>query len=260
MWWATTARSLLVLALAGAAFAVAPAVPGAPTGCAFAAGAHHVALVAQHSSGAAVRVCVGFDGDSVTGDQVLQLSGVAYQEASYGGGLGRAVCQLDGEPASYPPGCWTSSSPYWAMYVSRGGGGWAGSSLGVSSQVFRDGDGLGFRYVPQSAPAPPSLAASGVCPVAATATAAPAATPLVVVSGAPPVAGLVPTPAAEPAQASPTPPAAPSPSPSASEEGAAPVPPRLERVQNGPQLGWIAALSAVVALAGLALFQVRRRA
>lgn len=262
MWWATTARTLLVLALVGAASAVAPAAPGARTGCAYAAGAHHVALVVQHSSGATVRVCVGFDGDSVTADQVLQMSGVSYQEASYGGGLGKAVCQIDGEPASYPPGCWTSTSPYWAMYVSRAGGGWAGSSLGVSSQVFRDGDGLGFHYVPQSAPAPPSVAAAGVCPLAPTATAAPAAPPLAVASGAPPVAGVgaVPTPVAEPVEVSPSPADSPSPSPSASEVGAGPVPPRLERAQGGPPLGWIAAVLAVVALAGLGFFQARRRA
>ncbi|MFN2582965.1 MAG: hypothetical protein ABR498_09530, partial [Candidatus Dormibacteria bacterium] len=106
--------------------------------------------------------CVGFDGGSITGEQILQASGVEYATSSYGS-MGDAVCQIDEEPSSYPPGCWTSSSPYWAMFVSRAGGGWSVSSRGVSSQTFADGDAEGFRYDSQSgAPAQPASPA-GVC-------------------------------------------------------------------------------------------------
>src|SRR5258708_12572134 len=94
-----------------------PGSAGRPT-CAFASGAHHVAVVVEHGSGAVLTACVAFDAAQLTGDQVMQLSGIEYATASFGG-LGKAVCQVDHEPTSYPPSCWTATSPYWAMYVSR---------------------------------------------------------------------------------------------------------------------------------------------
>ncbi|MGH7722591.1 MAG: hypothetical protein ACRENL_07145 [Candidatus Dormibacteria bacterium] len=143
-------------------------------GCAQASSVHHAALVAEHASGAAVTVCVAFAGDSITGAQLLARSGVEYATADYGG-TGQAVCQIDSEPAQYPSSCWTASSPYWAMFVSRGGGAWTVSSLGISSQTFRDSDALGFRYQGQSDYAsPPSP--RGVCPAVSSSAPTPMAT------------------------------------------------------------------------------------
>ena len=150
--------------IVGSATHVGPAVPG----CVAAAGTNHAALVVEHGSGAVIAECVAFTANQVTGDQLLQLaqqqhSGVPeYATVDYGS-YGKAVCQIDDEPTSYPPSCWTASSPYWAMFVSRGGGGWSTSNLGISSQTFGDGDALGFRYEGQSdTSTPPSPA--GVCP------------------------------------------------------------------------------------------------
>jgi hypothetical protein len=144
------------------------------TGCAQASSGHHAALVVEHGDGAVVRVCVSFTAAQITGDQVLALSHVEYATADYGG-TGKAVCQIEGEPAQYPPGCWTASSPFWAMFVSRGGGSWLTSSLGISSQTFRDGDAEGFRYEGQSDNSvPPSPA--GVCPAPIATTQPPVST------------------------------------------------------------------------------------
>jgi hypothetical protein len=162
---------LASLTVVGAAARVGPPVAT----CAQAATLHHAALVVEHGDGVVIRRCVAFSGDSITGDQLLAASHVQYATAAYGG-TGKAVCQIDYEPTSYPPGCWTTSSPYWAMFVSRGGGGWRISSLGISSQTFRDGDAEGFRYEGQSDySVPPGPA--GVCPLPATPTAVPARTP-----------------------------------------------------------------------------------
>jgi hypothetical protein len=146
-------------------------------GCASAASAHHAALVIEHGSGATLKFCIGFNTDQVSGQYLLDASGVEKAEQDYGS-TGQAVCQLDHEPEPYPAGCWTPSSPYWALYVGRGGGGWSASSLGVSSQTFRDGDAEGFRYEGQSAYLTPA-SASGICPPPSpppTATAAPRST------------------------------------------------------------------------------------
>lgn len=170
-------------------------------GCAQASSAHHAALVVEHGNGAVIRVCVSFTAASITGDQVLALSHVQYATVDYGG-TGKAVCQIDGEPAQYPPGCWTASSPYWAMFVSRARGSWLTSSLGISSQTFHDGDAEGFRYEGQSdSSVQPSPA--GVCPAPISATPPPVST-----STAIPRSTAAGVPRTSASQASPSPPAA----------------------------------------------------
>lgn len=210
-------RALVALAALGAALGLGAAVPGAPghPTCAQAAGEHHAAIVVEHSSGATLTRCVSFSGDSISAQQAMDMSGVEYQTSTYGGGLGAAVCQVDYEPRTYPPGCWTSTSPYWGMYISRAGGGWAVSQRGISSQTLSDGDALGWHYQPQSGPGggpPPSPA--GVCAAAGAPPPAPAA------PGTAP-AGQVPAPGAAaaggsaapapdgPAESSPAPPSEP---------------------------------------------------
>jgi hypothetical protein len=161
---------LALLTVIGSVTKVGPAVAG----CAQASSGHHAALVVEHGDGAVITVCVAFSEDSITGDQLLQRSQVQYA-TTYDSSSGKAVCQIDGEPAQYPPSCWTASSPYWALYASRSGGSWAISSLGISSQTFRDGDAEGFRYEGQSDySVPPSP--RGVCPVASSPTPTPATT------------------------------------------------------------------------------------
>ena len=157
---------LASLTVVGAATKTGPSVGG----CAQAATTHHAALVVEHSdgsghgAGAVIRVCVPFTGDSITGDMLLRDSGVPYAT----GDSGQAVCQIDNEPAQFQPQCLSSGNPYWAMFISSGGGSWTYSSLGFASQAFHDGDAEGFRFEGQSdGTTPPSP--SGVCPVSATA-------------------------------------------------------------------------------------------
>jgi hypothetical protein len=120
-----------------------------------------VALVVQHGDGSTVSKCISFSAASLTGEQVLQQSGVEYRTVDFGG-LSAAVCQVDGEPATFPQTCWTSSSPFWELFVARKGGGWTWSSLGISALTFHDGDAEGLRYEAQSDQLPPTLL--GSCP------------------------------------------------------------------------------------------------
>ena len=179
----------------GSASGVGPSVAG----CAQAASVHHAALVVEHGGGTTIVTrCVAFTGDSITGDQLLAGSGVEYAT----GYSGDAVCQIDYEPPNgqVPPGCWTASSPYWAISVSRGGGSWTTSSLGISSQTLRDGDAEGFRYEGQSDySVPPSP--RGVCPPVASPTPVPVVT-------AKPTQGNVSTHTAPPSSSRPSPTAA----------------------------------------------------
>ena len=143
-------RLLLASAVACPAMVLLPGA-AAHTGCALAAGTgrNSATLVVEHFNGAMLSVCVYFDTPNISGEDLLRVSGVEFATEGYGS-YGDAVCQIDHEPATYDPNNCFGTSMYWEMFVSRGGGAWTTSSLGVSSQTFADGDSEGFHYVPES--------------------------------------------------------------------------------------------------------------
>ena len=122
----------LLVAGIGAGSTVARVGPAAPV-CAQAAYAHRVGLVVEHGDGQVVRRCVGFDTPTATALDVLQASGLELGISSYGGGLGTAICQIDNEPTTYPPGCFTTTGLYWVLFVSHAGGPWVNSDVGASN-------------------------------------------------------------------------------------------------------------------------------
>jgi hypothetical protein len=134
-----------------------------PAECAAVTGSHHVALVVQHGDGSAKAYCITFSGASLTGEQVLDASKIPYQTVSFGS-LSKAVCQVDDEPTTFPPECWTSQSNFWALFVARAGGQWRPASVGISNLMLHDGDSEGLRYEPQASPILPTI--YGNCPVA----------------------------------------------------------------------------------------------
>ena len=165
---ATIALSLRRVLLSGAlglALLIPASVipgPGSAVTCLAASGSHRVAVALEHGDGRTVLRCVSFSTDAISGADAVHRSGIESGTVTFGG-FGLAVCQLDGEPASYPPSCWTGTSPFWALFVARGGGSWQTSSLGISNLALHDGAALGFRDESQSGqPAPPSIA--GRCP------------------------------------------------------------------------------------------------
>lgn len=180
------------LALATGASAVTALPLGAP--CAAATFTGHVTLVVEHGGGGVTGLCIGFDGATITGEQILQASGLRYAVQSYGA-LGDAVCQIDGEPATYGT-CLPSTGSFWAMFVSRGGGGWQNADRGMSTETFSDGDAEGFRYDDQSGAEPPPSSPAGIC-ARALATANPGGGPA---ATAPPAQGAAGTSNAAPAQ------------------------------------------------------------
>jgi hypothetical protein len=152
-----------ILAALASLASFAPVAPVVST-CA-AAGSNHAALVVEHGDGSAVTRCVAFAASSVSGEELLDRSGLAWSSQTFGG-FGDAVCALDGEPAHYAdcPG----KDSYWAVFVARGGGSWQLANLGISALVLHDGDAEGFRYVPASGTPAAPVSAGGVCAAAAT--------------------------------------------------------------------------------------------
>ncbi|MBV8529452.1 MAG: hypothetical protein JOZ75_14170 [Candidatus Dormibacteraeota bacterium] len=256
--------------LAGGFGGAATLVPAAQL-CAAATYTGHVTLVVEHGDTRVVGLCIGFDGSSITGEQMLQASGLEYATQSYGG-LGDAVCQLDSEPASYGA-CLPASGSYWAMFVSRNGGGWQTADRGISTETFSDGDAEGFRYVPQSRPQPPPASPAGICAraLAGPPTPAPAATTSATAAagvapaqssagggttGSGPDGGTTPPPAPTDAAAATPPPAA---LRAGGSGGVATVGTRPAPPAGGPTAALLAAGVAVGALAALLVWRVARR-
>jgi hypothetical protein len=154
--------SAVILAILAPLAPLAPVVPG----CA-AAVSDHAALVVEHGDGSVVTRCVAFSADTISGEELLNQSGVAWSSQAFGG-FGDAVCALDGEPAHYVD-C-LGKDNYWALFVSRRGGPWQLSSVGISTLKLADGDAEGFKYVPDAGTLAPPVLPSGVCPAAATPT------------------------------------------------------------------------------------------
>ena len=263
--------SVMVVAAAmplAVAFAVAVPQPTGRPSCSLAAGAHHLAVVVEHGNGATLTSCISFDSIQLNGDQAMQMSGIQYASIE-SGGLGKAVCQIDREPTSYPPGCWTSSSPYWGMFVSHAGGPWAVARYGISSQQFSDGDALGWHYIPANGSGGPPPSPSGACTQPAPSP-VPSTIPNPLPTG-PTVTSSVP---AAPTPAPPSPGESPSASPSETtlpqavpsdspEPGLAAVPahsdPAHPSAPAGPDLGWLAAATGAGALLGLLVVRLLAR-
>ena len=165
-----TARRLasaLAIPLAGLAVGAGAATAHLltePASCVAATYTSHVTLVVEHGDGRVVGLCIGFDGSSITGEQILAASGLEYATAGYGS-LGDAVCQIDSEPAAYAE-CLPSGGSYWAVFVSRSGDPWVEAAAGVSTEAFASGDAEGFRYDPESGADPPPASPEGICAAA----------------------------------------------------------------------------------------------
>ena len=153
----------LLGALAGLAGSAVRMLP-APSLCTAATYPHHVALVVELGDGEQVGRCVGFNASSISGEEVLQASGLEYATQDYGS-LGQAVCQMDEEPAAYST-CLPSSGSYWALFTSRAGGAWQAGDVGISSLDFANGDAEGLRYDPETGPDPAPPSPAGVCAAA----------------------------------------------------------------------------------------------
>lgn len=287
------ARLLRLVMAAAIACPAMVLLPGAAahTGCALAAGTgrNSATLVVEHFNGAMLSVCVYFDSPTITGEDILRVSGVEFATEGYGS-YGDAVCQIDREPATYDPNNCFGTSMYWEMFVSRGGGSWTTSSLGVSSQTFGDGDGEGFHYVPESgglgpgnppahcAPPPPPPTTSTPAPTVAP-SARPTVAPSPPLSAATTAAAATPsTPQRETAQASAAssaPPAATATAPpvavaltpaaTSSEPTAGalvrsgPAPPAASPPSGGSRTAWIALAVLLAAVLGVLGVTVRAR-
>lgn len=167
------AALLVLLALTGS---TGPAQPARAAGA--------VGIVVRHSDGRLLYAYIPLTGDSITGGEALQKSGLALN-VTVGGVYGVAVCQIDGEGCVSPQeDCFCKSygtpSFYWHYYFRNADGTWRNASLGAGNRVLHDGDIDGWSWTSGESALPPvtlQQIATIVRPARATGTPLPAPTP-----------------------------------------------------------------------------------
>lgn len=125
----------------------------AASSCVNASAPHHAYVVVQHGAAShEFQKCVGFTSDTIDGQTLMDQSGIEYQTQTFS--FGKAVCQVDKEPAQYSK-CFADSGPNWSLFIDAGGT-WATAQTGYTQVTLHDKDAIGWEYTAdQSAPPPP---------------------------------------------------------------------------------------------------------
>ena len=113
-------------------------------------GVNRAGLVVTFGGGRTENFCIEFTEESITGMQLLQRSGLTVVTDSFGG-VGAAVCNIDGEGCDDPGNCFCKCGggqcQYWAYFQFRDGA-WAYSPQGSGLRIVRDGDTDGWVWGP----------------------------------------------------------------------------------------------------------------
>ena len=112
------------------------------------AAVNRAALVITFEDGRSQSFCIEFTEESITGLELLKRSGLPLV-TSGNGGLGSAVCSINGKGCSNPGDCFCKckggTCAYWAYYHFTNGA-WQSSPLGASAWTVRDGDADGWSW------------------------------------------------------------------------------------------------------------------
>jgi hypothetical protein len=153
---AASATLALLIATAAACGTTPGAATASPTSsCVNASAPHHAYVVVRHlaTAGAPLQKCVGFSGDTIDGQTLMDESGLEFQTQTFS--FGKAVCQVDNEPRQYSK-CFADSGPNWLLFVDSGGT-WAQAQTGYAQVTLHDKDALGWIYTADASPTPPQL-------------------------------------------------------------------------------------------------------
>lgn len=157
MMWASATLALSIAGVAAvAACGGSPAngsASNASNTCVNPTAAHRAYVVVMHASAKVVQKCVGFNGDTIDGQSLMDESKIEYQAQDFGPSLGKAVCQLDNEPAHYTK-CFPDNGPYWSTFVETNGQ-WTLAQTGYSQVTLHDREALGWVYTASESPSPP---------------------------------------------------------------------------------------------------------
>jgi hypothetical protein len=128
---------------------------------------NRAALIIRYQDGSIETRCVGFSEPEITGEELLQRSGLAVV-MDYNALAGGAVCSIQGQGCSVQDcfcRCQGADCQYWAYYHWVDGG-WQYSQLGASGYRVKDGSLDGWSWGPgnfSSGTEPPPTTFQAIC-------------------------------------------------------------------------------------------------
>lgn len=111
------------------------------------------AIVVDHSDGSRKVVHVEFAGETVTGTQLLQKSGLT--SAISASSFGDALCSLDGEGQPESDCFGDALGRFWGFNLLTESDEWTFSEVGIGEAIIRDGDVTGFIFAEFGVAQPP---------------------------------------------------------------------------------------------------------
>lgn len=131
--------ALILVALAGIPTAGAASPPTRLNGA---------GLVIKHGDGRVLYFYIQFSEPQITGEQLLERSGVSLDVTPYSG-LGEGICMIDGEGCP-STNCFCKSysvpSDYWRYHTLASNGQWVFRSTGPAERIVHDGDVDGWSW------------------------------------------------------------------------------------------------------------------
>lgn len=156
----STASAILAMIIVACGSSSTSSSSATPTpSCVNASAAHHAYVVVEHLSGQSLQRCVGFTGDTIGGQALMDQSGIKFQTQTYS--FGKAACAIDNEPATFAQ-CLPQNQPYWSLFVESNGA-WTMAQSSYDALNLHDKDAIGWRYVQPTDqnPSPPPAANEG---------------------------------------------------------------------------------------------------
>lgn len=143
--WASATLAMAIGAVTACGGSPSTGSASPASNCVNPSAAHRAYVVVQHLSGTTLQKCVGFAGDTIDGQSLMDQSGIAFQTQTFS--FGKAVCQIDSEPKSYDK-CFATSGPNWLLFIETNGS-WAAAQTGYADPkvILHDKDALGWRYM-----------------------------------------------------------------------------------------------------------------
>lgn len=154
--WASATLALAIGAVNACGGSPSTSSASPASSCVNASAAHRAYVVVQHGSGDSLQKCVGFAGETIDGQSLMDQSGIAFQTQTFS--LGKAVCQIDNEPKTYAK-CFADSGPNWSLFIETNGS-WTVAQTGYADPklILHDKDALGWRYMAyEKSPSPPPI-------------------------------------------------------------------------------------------------------
>jgi hypothetical protein len=123
-------------------------------------------LLVRDANGNTERHCVAFDGDSTTGAELLERSGIDYVEEA--GSLGTAICSIEGQGCGRDD-CFCEYPTFWGYWTKDPGEeGWRFSDVGAADRPITHGSMDGWSFGKDGKPAPSErIAFDEICTAAA---------------------------------------------------------------------------------------------